>query len=269
MKILLKTYLCLLLFITTIYSMAQNKQFLAVVSYDSMQKNMPESIYLECWQYKQVANLEVLTQKFKKLFHDYQGMEVDVPGLSQRVEAELLAMRTEIEKFEKTIDSLLKHKQDSIKPLVRQRIQNIIKKVAQEQHITLVINSDTVKYYATIYVSNLSQIIIEEDTTIYDSVEQMPTWTEELKPFYRYLRSNLSINKSDTIDISDCHQLLVSFVVEKNGTVTNIALSKPNPCVVLHEIITIFQQLPKLTVGRHHGYKKRVKMIFPIHLNFR
>lgn len=152
MKILLKTYLCLLLFITTIYSMAQNKEFLAVVSYDSVQKNMPESIYLECWQYKEVANFEILMQKFERLFRNYQYMEVDVP--------------------------------------------------------------------------NLSQIIIEQDTTIYDSVEQMPTWTEDLKPFFRYFRRNLSINKSDTIDMSNCNQLLISFVVEKNGTITNIALSK-------------------------------------------
>lgn len=269
MKILLKSYFSLLLLTITTYSMAQNKQFLAVVSYDSVQKNMPEPIYLECWKHKQVARFEILMEKFEKLFRNYQHMELDVPSIRQEKEDELRAMRIKVIQFEKTTDSLVKYKQDSIKPLVRQRIENIIKKVAQEQHITLVINSDTVKYYATTSVSNLSQIIIEEDTTIYDNVEQMPTWTEDLKPFFRYFRRNLFVHKSDTIDMSDCHQLLVSFVVEKNGTITNIALSKPNPCIFLNEIVTIFQKLPKLTVGRHHGYKKRVKMIFPIHLGLR
>ena len=115
---------------------------------------------------------------------------------------------------------------------------------------------------------------IENDTSIYTIVQEMPilkTCKNELnkkkcsdKKLLQYIFKNIRYDKVSQIEAIES-TTVISFVIEKNGEITNIKIIKGNPNSNIKEVI---KNMPEWIPGKQNDEVKRVKMKFPVSVHF-
>jgi periplasmic protein TonB len=99
--------------------------------------------------------------------------------------------------------------------------------------------------------------------TIYQIVQEMPSPVGGLEAFYAYLNKNLKYpSQARRIGIEG--RVYMSFVVEKDGSLTDIAVMKGIGAGCDEESIRVLQNAPKWNPGKQRGNPVRVRYSFPI-----
>ena len=103
------------------------------------------------------------------------------------------------------------------------------------------------------------------DTTIYDLPETMPVFVGGEEAWKNYLRANAHYTDSARSN-HVTGTVYVSFIVEKNGTVTYPQLRRGirNSCGLNEEALRVISQSPPWNPGKLNGCEVRTKLTVPL-----
>ncbi|MDE6397666.1 MAG: energy transducer TonB [Muribaculaceae bacterium] len=116
---------------------------------------------------------------------------------------------------------------------------------------------------------DLDETVIDEESIndepiSCDSVDVEPTFPGGKKAMYEFIAENFNFPPS-TIDYPKHIKINASFIVEKDGSITNIVTDKvsvhPELC---HELIRVINLMPKWEPGKNKGEVVRTCYIFPL-----
>ncbi|MCG8310823.1 MAG: energy transducer TonB [Cytophagales bacterium] len=99
--------------------------------------------------------------------------------------------------------------------------------------------------------------------TIFQVVEEMPSPRGGMRAFYKYLNENLKYpQKAARIGMQG--RVFLSFVVETDGSLTDIKVLRGIGAGCDEESIRVMQNAPKWNPGKQRGNPVRVRYFFPI-----
>lgn len=111
--------------------------------------------------------------------------------------------------------------------------------------------------------SNQSTERNASDEKIFDVVEQPPSFPGGQAALLKWLSANTQMPEGSE---KLCYQgrIIVGFVVEKDGSVSNAKIIHGNDSALDKEAIRIVMSMPKWTPGRHNGRNVRTKYNVPV-----
>lgn len=111
----------------------------------------------------------------------------------------------------------------------------------------------------SLVVSAQTDTTKKNDTTFY-SVEQIPEFPGGLEKFASFISKNLKYPKGETVE----GQVIILFVVEKDGSLTDIKVKKSLSEATDAEAIRLIKTSPKWQPGMQGGHPVRVQFSVPI-----
>lgn len=108
-----------------------------------------------------------------------------------------------------------------------------------------------------------ANVVEQTDNTIYQNSEQMPSYPGGLTAYYSFVNSRL---KYPTAAQENGVQgrVVIGFVVEKDGSLSNVKVTKSVTPELDNEALRIVRQLPTFIPGKNGGKNVRVYMSLPI-----
>ena len=106
-------------------------------------------------------------------------------------------------------------------------------------------------------------LIIDPDKKVYDVVERMPCFPGGDQKMQDFIEKNLHYPK-ECAENGIQGRVIIDFVVERNGTLTNIRVVKSVNPALDKEALRIVKLMPKWIPGRQSYKEVRVKYIIPI-----
>ena len=104
---------------------------------------------------------------------------------------------------------------------------------------------------------------VDVDEQVFTVVEQSPEFPGGMEAMYQYLSSNIQYpDEAKTKKITG--RVLVSFVVEKNGSISDVTVVKCPNELLCKEAVRVIESMPKWKAGRQAGKKVRAKYMLPI-----
>ena len=103
------------------------------------------------------------------------------------------------------------------------------------------------------------------DDKIYEVCEQMPIFEGGDAALLKYLRENLKY-PDKTKDRGVQGRLVIGFIVEKDGSLTDVKVLRPVDIDLDAEVLRLVKGMPKWIPGRHNGQRVRVRYLLPIHI---
>ncbi|WP_311416888.1 energy transducer TonB [Hoylesella nanceiensis] len=98
---------------------------------------------------------------------------------------------------------------------------------------------------------------------VYDLVDEMPSFPGGLEELYKWIGSNVQY-PAIAIDICIQGTVIVAFIVEPDGSVSNAKLVRSvDPCID-QEALRVVRQMPKWNPGKRAGVPVRVRYCLPI-----
>lgn len=112
--------------------------------------------------------------------------------------------------------------------------------------------------------SNTAVNAIEED--VFVVVEEDPEFPGGMEALYRYLASNIKYPENAKKERIQ-GKVYVSFVIEKDGSVSNIKVLRDIGGGCGEEAVRVVKQMPKWKPGRQRGKRVRTQYNLPINFN--
>ena len=111
-------------------------------------------------------------------------------------------------------------------------------------------------------VGNGPAAVVEEDNSIYNTagIEVKPDFPGGLEKFYKFVGNNYQTPEEDGLK----GKVYVTFVVEKDGSLTDIKVIRDIGYGTGKEAIRVLNKCPKWTPGEQNGKKVRVLYSLPI-----
>ena len=103
----------------------------------------------------------------------------------------------------------------------------------------------------------------EEDTKIFSVVEQMPSFPGGMTALMQYLSRNIKYPPVAE-EMSIQGRVICTFVVERDGSVTDVRIAKGVDPSLDKEAIRVVSSMPKWIPGRQNGQSVRVKYTLPV-----
>lgn len=103
----------------------------------------------------------------------------------------------------------------------------------------------------------------EEETKIFDVVEEMPSFPGGQAELMKYLSSNIKypvVAEENGVQ----GRVILSFVVERNGSITDIKVVKPVDPSLDKEAVRVVKGMPHWIPGKQNGSSVRVKFTLPV-----
>jgi protein TonB len=126
--------------------------------------------------------------------------------------------------------------------------------IACAQNVPLIIDPDKVDEY----------LAERKDTTnVYDVVEQMPGFPGGTQKLIKFIEENMRYPK-ECAEKGIYGRVIVAFVVERNGQLSNIKVVKSVHPALDKEALRIVNLMPRWIPGRQNGKTFRVKYLIPI-----
>ena len=97
----------------------------------------------------------------------------------------------------------------------------------------------------------------------YDEVEKMPEFPGGMSEMMRFVSDNIRYPK-DAMEAKKEGRALVEFVIETDGSITDVSVVKEVYPSIDAEAIRVVKSMPKWTPGEQDGKKVRVKFTMPI-----
>jgi protein TonB len=108
-----------------------------------------------------------------------------------------------------------------------------------------------------------SNALQAQDTTIHKVADQMPEPVGGIKSFYEYIESNLQYPQ-EARQLKLQGRVMVKFVVEPDGSLSNIEVSRGIGGGCDEEAIRLLRNAPKWKPGKKGGKEVRVEVSRPI-----
>ena len=109
-----------------------------------------------------------------------------------------------------------------------------------------------------------TQIVAADEEQPYIKVQQMPTFQGgDLNAFRNWMQSQLQYPK-EAKDKGIKGRVIFSFVVEKDGSASNLQILNTTDKLLSAEVERVFKLTPKWAAGEQNGKKVRVKFTVPI-----
>lgn len=105
------------------------------------------------------------------------------------------------------------------------------------------------------------------DSTVYRFCDEYAEYSKGDKELIMFLNENLKF-KPNSINEIDCTKVIISFIIEKDGTTSNHHLQKPTNIIDIKEVERIFKLLDKFNAGKIDGKAVRSIYTIPIFLHF-
>ena len=102
------------------------------------------------------------------------------------------------------------------------------------------------------------------DDKVYEVCEQMPIFEGGDAALLKYLRENLKY-PDKTKDRGVQGRLVIGFIVEKDGSLTDVKVLRPVDIDLDAEVLRLVKGMPKWIPGRQNGKRVRVRYLLPIH----
>ncbi len=103
------------------------------------------------------------------------------------------------------------------------------------------------------------------DDKVYEVCEQMPIFEGGDAALLKYLRENLKY-PDKTKDRGVQGRLVIGFIVEKDGSLTDVKVLRPVDIDLDAEVLRVVKGMPKWIPGRQNGKRVRVRYLLPIHI---
>ena len=107
-------------------------------------------------------------------------------------------------------------------------------------------------------LQNLSDTAYVFEWTI---VDEVPSFIPDMDSFSSYIKRNVVLNNKIN------HTVFLSFIVEKDGSITDIEIIKGGDKEADLEIIKVLKAMPNWSPGILNGQKVRTKVLIPIKFN--
>ena len=98
---------------------------------------------------------------------------------------------------------------------------------------------------------------------VFDEVDEMPQFPGGMAGMMQYLSSNLRYPQ-DAREAGTQGRVIVSFIVEKDGSISNAKVAKPTYSSLDEEALRVVSAMPKWTPGKQNGEAVRVKYSVPV-----
>ena len=106
-------------------------------------------------------------------------------------------------------------------------------------------------------------VVSQTDPKVFDTVEQMPEYPGGMQAMIEFLQANMKYPE-DAAKQKVEGRGMVQFVVETDGSVTDVHVAKQVFPSLDAEAIRVVQAMPKWTPGKDKGRVVRVKYNLPI-----
>lgn len=106
-------------------------------------------------------------------------------------------------------------------------------------------------------------VVSQTDPKVFDTVEQMPEYPGGMQAMIAFLQANMKYPE-DAAKQKVEGRVMVQFVVETDGSVTDVHVAKQVFPSLDAEAIRVVQAMPKWTPGKDKGRVVRVKYNLPI-----
>lgn len=106
-------------------------------------------------------------------------------------------------------------------------------------------------------------IVSQRNQEVFDVVEQMPEYPGGMQALFQYMADNLKYPK-DAVKQQVEGRVLVQFIVETDGSISNTEVIKRVFPSLDEEAIRVISAMPKWTPGKQNGKIVRVKYTIPV-----
>lgn len=155
-----------------------------------------------------------------------------------------------------TIDQVRALPRDAVARVATMREKAAIRSYGEKaKHGALIIT--TVKHQKEID----NELISQPD--VFDKVDEMPQFPGGMPAMMQYLSSNIRYPE-DAKEAGAQGRVIVSFIVEKDGSISNAKVTKPTYSSLDDEALRVVSAMPKFTPGKQNGQAVRVKYSFPV-----
>ena len=108
----------------------------------------------------------------------------------------------------------------------------------------------------------VTNVVVEEDTSIYNTagIEVKPDFPGGLEKFYKFIGKNFQVPEEEGLK----GKIFVTFVVEKDGSLSDIKVLRDIGYGTGKEAIRVLKTCPRWVPGEQNGKKVRVLYSLPI-----
>lgn len=175
-------------------------------------------------------------------------------------------LKLKTESFEDLLD--IPQTEQIQKPPVKVQAPRIIEvndeEIIEEIEINLDIEmTEDTRIEEVIFVNNEDAVPEENVDEIFTIVEEQPSPVGGMKSFYAYVSKNL-VYPSSARRMGLEGRVFVEFVVEKDGSLTDINAVKGPGGGCNEEAVRVISEAPKWNPGKQRGREVRVRMVLPI-----
>ena len=117
-------------------------------------------------------------------------------------------------------------------------------------------------------ISAQKTVVAEKNQQVFDIVEQMPEYPGGLPALLDYLNQNVKYPE-DAEKQKIEGRVLAIFVVETDGSISNVEVVKPVFPSLDAEAVRVLAAMPKWTPGKQSGKLVRVKYTVPINFQLK
>lgn len=103
----------------------------------------------------------------------------------------------------------------------------------------------------------------EVDQTVFEIVEEQPEFPGGMEGFMKYLSKNINYPES-AVDNGIQGKVMVRFVVERDGSATQVEIMKGVDPALDKESIRVVKAMPKWKPGKQQGKTVRTRFIVPV-----
>jgi protein TonB len=114
----------------------------------------------------------------------------------------------------------------------------------------------------SLYAQSQKEPVFNEDTTVYTIVDKVSEFPGGSDAMYKFIYSSMNVQKIADLDVQG--KIFVQFIVEKDGSLSNIEIIRNLDPFCDSEAIRIIRLMPKWKPGEFRNKKVRTKIQIPI-----
>ena len=185
------------------------------------------------------------------------------------VELQSLAEKKEIKEEKKDEPEVEKIEVERVKSSVAFTVPEIKKDEEVKEDQEMKSQDDLAETNTAIGVKHVEEKIAEpepvkeEETKVFDVVEQMPSFPGGPSALMQYLNSNIKypvVAEENGVQ----GRVVCTFVVEKDGSITDVRVVKSVDPSLDKEAVRVVKSMPKWIPGKQNGSAVRVKYTVPV-----
>jgi periplasmic protein TonB len=113
------------------------------------------------------------------------------------------------------------------------------------------------------YLKLPDEPVVSTEDSLFMVVEKEPEFPGGLAALYRYLSENIEYPKA-AVEADITGTVYVGFVVEKNGTLSNIEIQRSPHQLLSEEAVRVISSMPAWSPGKQRGKAVRVRFSLPV-----